>query len=554
MMQEILRSYIDAAVQSVYDGGAVTYTVDHPPERFGDFSTNAPFVIAKETQRSPLAVAEMLAGALREAGHRELASVTVVSPGFVNLTLSDTYLAAYAKNALRKDWGRHTLLKGEKIAVEYTDPNPFKEMHIGHLMSNTIGESFARVAEAMGGDVVRVCYQGDVGVHVAKAVWALRKHGGDITKEVLGAAYAEGARRYEGDERVKEEIDALNVALYRKEDAELTALYTTGKRVSLEAFEELYRRVGTVFDRYVFESEVAPIGLRVVEEHIGDGVFEKDEGAVVFRAEKYDKHLHTRVFITRKGLPTYETKELGLAVYKEEVIHPDASYIITGNEIIAYVRVVREALKRIKPALARYMKHIPHGMLRLTTGKMSSRTGDVISAAAFIDTICDRVRQQSDLDLSDTEADRIAVAAVRYAILRQEKGKDIVFDPQRSLSLKGDSGPYLLYTVVRLHALSRKGTWSLKHLFVRENIYPYRPVIRLLYHYEEAVERAWRTGESNHLVSYLTKLAGAVNTWYAGEKILGTEQEREKLCLAAAAANTLSKGLYLLGISTVERM
>ena len=195
--------------------------------------------------------------------------------------------------------------------------------------------------------------------------------------------------------------------------------------------------MGTAFDRYIFESEVAPIGRAAVEKHMRGGIFERDAGAIVFRAEKYDPHLHTRVFLTGNNLPTYETKEIGVALYKEEKIRPDASYIVTGSEIIAYMKVVREALKHIHPKIAEYTEHIPHGMLRLPSGKMSSRTGTVVTATAFLDELAGRVREHCG-DLSDVEADSIAVAALRYTVLRQERGRDIVFDQEReSLSERG---------------------------------------------------------------------------------------------------------------------
>ena len=176
MIRRVIEQHIAEAVCSVYDGKA-EYTVEYPPEEFGDFATNAPMVIAKKTGRPPSETAENIAAALRKTGCATMASVTVKEPGFVNVTLTDRCLAAYAKDALKKNRGKSSLLRGRKIVVEYTDPNPFKEMHIGHLMSNTVGESFARLAEEMGAEVIRVCYQGDIGVHVAKAIWALKKSG-----------------------------------------------------------------------------------------------------------------------------------------------------------------------------------------------------------------------------------------------------------------------------------------------------------------------------------------------------------------------------------------
>ena len=204
--------------------------------------------------------------------------------------------------------------KGQKILVEFTDPNPFKLFHIGHLMSNAIGESISRFYEAMGAKVIRVTWQGDVGIHIAKAVWDLRRIYRDSDMAIyrnlrvseLGEAYARGARAYEENEDAKKEIEQVNKKIYDRSDAEINKIYDAGKRASLEYFENIYKKLGSKFDRYFFESELGSKGAEIVKQH--PEVFEQSEGAVVFRGEKYG--LHTRVFINSSGLPVYEAKNL----------------------------------------------------------------------------------------------------------------------------------------------------------------------------------------------------------------------------------------------------
>jgi arginyl-tRNA synthetase len=205
--------------------------------------------------------------------------------------------------------------------VEYTDPNPFKPFHIGHLMSNAIGESIARLQEFSGAEVIRANYQGDIGLHVAKTMYCLlRKPEEYIRKDesigeqafLIGVAYSEGAEAYESDEKAKEEINEINKKLYEKSDKKINELYDWGRDVTLKAFEEIYKDLGTQFKHYFFESVMAPIGESIVRDNLGK-VFEESDGAVVFKAEKHDPKLHTRVFINSKGLPTYETKEIYLS-------------------------------------------------------------------------------------------------------------------------------------------------------------------------------------------------------------------------------------------------
>ena len=334
--------------------------------------------------------------------------------------------------------------------VEFTDPNPFKLFHIGHLMSNTIGESIARLYEALGARVLRVNWQGDVGIHIAMAVWAIKAGKvGNIPADdapimdrvnYLGRAYTAGSLAYrDGGPKIKAEIEAVNAEIYAKDNSEVVEIYNKGKTWSLDYFEEIYKRLGTKFDHYFFESEIGPIGLEIVKQN--PEVFKESEGAIVFKGEEYG--LHTRVFVNSKGLPVYEAKELGLNKTKFDLYHPELSIIITGNEINEYFKVLLKVMSLIMPEVAEKTRHIGHGMMRLTTGKMSSRTGDVVTADALI--------EQTKAKLKDKESVKPLLTrkngktpprpspsgAIKYSILKQSPGKDIVFDFEKSLAIKG---------------------------------------------------------------------------------------------------------------------
>ncbi len=169
---------------------------------------------------------------------------------------------------------------------------------------------------------------------------------------------------------------------------------------------------------------------------IWEEIFVESDGAIVFHAEKYDPKLHTRVFINSQGLPVYEAKDLGLAKLKFDKFPYTKSVIVTGNEIKDYFRVVLAAMKFVFPELRERTKHLPHGMLRLPTGKMSSRTGDVITAESLIDSVKELVASKGLLDqMEEGERDgtkeKIAIGAIKYMILRQAIGNDIIFDLEK---------------------------------------------------------------------------------------------------------------------------
>jgi arginyl-tRNA synthetase len=546
-MEERIRKAVEAALAEL-GAGDVRFLVERPADRsHGDYAVNAAMAAAKPLGKNPRDIAAELAEKLTPLLGGDAEKIEVAGAGFVNVTLSRNAISSVVKNAQEKAWGQGKENDGARVMVEYTDPNPFKEMHIGHLMSNTIGEAVSRLTAASGAHVVRANYQGDVGPHVAKAIWALRKAGNLTPNSAveIAKAYTHGSRAYEESAEAKEEIDALNVAIYRGEDAELMDLWRLGRQVSLDAFERIYAALGTKFDYYFFESEVAKEGMEVVKDGVTRGVFEESEGAVVYKGEK--KGLHTLVFITSRGTPTYEAKEIGLAFEKEERWPSSLSLILTAAEQIGHFKVVKAALEDIAPALGAKTMHIPHGFLRLTTGKMSSREGNVITAAELLDDVR-KLAEEKNPD--PVIAEQVAIGAVKYMVLRQAAGQDIIFDPEKSLSLEGDSGPYLQYALVRAKKLLTYANES------SGDAVPDAPYVieRLIIYFPEVVARAAKEHAPQLLTHYLTELAAEWNAFYATQQVLGSPEEAYKQNVARAFANTMTRGLSLLGIPTPDKM
>jgi arginyl-tRNA synthetase len=438
----------------------------------GDFSANLALAESKRLKISPRALAEKIVSEFKkeiEAGGADfIESVSIAGPGFINFKVKDKVLAEKIVELAAADSkaSRTESNAGQKIMVEYTDPNTFKPFHIGHLMSNAIGESLSRLIEFSGVEVTRLCYPADIGLHIAKSVWALQKNldkmphdGAPIAERTafLGKMYVEGTAAYEADPAAKDDIDALNKVLYERSSKDVNALYEKGRKWSLDHFESLYELLGTKFDGMIFESEMAPVGLDIVREFAKKGVFEESDGAIVFKGEKYG--LHTRVFINSYGLPTYEAKEMGLNTTKFERYPGLAqSIIVTANEQNEYFKVVIKALVEIDANVGSKTKHIGHGMMRFQSGKMSSRTGNVVTAEALIAEIKAMVMEKmAGREFSADEAgevsDMVAIAAIKYTILRQGIGGDVIFDSAKSISFEGDSGPYLQYSAVRAQSV-----------------------------------------------------------------------------------------------------
>jgi arginyl-tRNA synthetase len=536
------------------DSGAIN--LEHPGElAHGDYATGAALKYAKLAGKNPRELAETLVAALGTI--KGVAKIDIAGPGFINFTLTPGAISASLEKARTdQEWGTSDSLAGQTVMVEYTQPNPFKQFHIGHLMSNAIGESITRLLESSGAKVLRANYQGDVGPHVAKAMYVLiEKAITEPTIEDISNAYVEGSHRYESDGESKIAIDALNRQIYERSDANVNGLYAKGRAITLARFEEIYRILGTKFDFYFFESDAGPIGRALVEAHIEDGIFENSEGAVIFAGEKYG--LHTRVFITSAGNPTYETKDLGNARLKADAANFDRSLIVTASEQTEYFKVMHKAMELVMPEEAEKTSHITHGMMRFAEGKMSSRKGNVVTGESLLDELSDAAKERATESRAkdhDLLAQEIAVGAIKYQILKQTAGKDIVFDRERALSLEGDSGPYLQYAYARTRAILERASVA----GVKPSLDPTAAptdLMRLLIRFPEIIARAALEYEPHYLATYLIAIASAYNSWYAQVQILDqSAEEPHKVALVEAVSKALRKGLELLAIPAPERM
>lgn len=567
MIKEILQSKINDALAKI-NITDVNFVLEHPADlSHGDYACNVAMVAAKAAGANPRELAEKIVAEIEKGN--EVANIEVAGPGFINFTLSRDFFTQSVGQILGdKNFGSNKVLADKKIMLEYTDPNPFKQFHIGHLMTNAIGESLARIYEAHGATAIRANYQGDVGMHVAKAIYGIQQLGDmpdateplSVRTKFLGDAYVAGAKAYEEDENAKEPIHVINKAVYEKNDTGINEVYALGRAWSLEHFEEIYEILGTKFNHYFFEGDVAGDGIALVTEYLEKGVFEESDGAIVYKGEQ--DGLHTRVFLNSEGLPTYEAKEIGLMKQKFTTeADMDESITITANEQKEYMKVVYAAAKHIWPDYIEKSTHIVHGMMTGPGGKkMSSRRGEVITGESLLSEVQEVAREKITeagkvTEITDQLVEQIAVAAIKYMILKQDSTKNIVFDLEQALSFEGDSGPYLQYTYARAQSAIAKGQG--------ENIMPDTSVApdeitdleRLLYRFPETVQSALSDYAPHHVTQYLIELARVFNSFYGNTKLVDdSEYSPYRLAMATATTTVIKNGLSMLGIETPERM
>lgn len=531
------------------------------PEFFehGDYSTNVALALAKAANKNPRELAESIRAALPP--HDLVIGTEVAGPGFINFRLSGAYFASVIRG-IDAHFGVSKIHAGHKILVEHSSPNLFKPFHIGHMMNNAIGESLVRLMRASGADVTTMSFPSDISLGVAKAIFIiLEKHIKDdqLFKPhdivLLGDAYVEGTKRYDEDESIQSRVKEIADNLYAGIDTQEFRVFKACKEYNVSYFENVTKRLGSEFDGYIYESEAGVVGQQLVKANT-PGIFTESEGAIVYVPAEDDKHLNTAVFINSQGNPTYEAKDLGLLSMKFERFKPELSIFVTDYQQVPHFQVVLDAAKKIEFSWAEKSNHVPHGRMTFKGQKMSSRLGGVPLASEILDTVSEEVRERSaERGLSHEMIDSIAIAAIKFSILKSKPGQNINFDPETSLSFEGDSGPYLQYTHARINSLLEKA----RTVGIGESLEKTgetNDVERLLARFPEAVELAITTLAPHHVAVYLLELARTFNSWYATTKLVDADNPAAgyNLATARAVGVVIKRGLELLGIQAPERM
>jgi len=556
---------------------------------FGDYTTNIALQLANQksnkSQQSVEKIAKQISKKMEELEYLE--KVEIAGPGFITTgSLKTQFINFFLKD--------RTLLENvpevcnysafvnpevelnqekRKILVEYASFNALKPIHVGHLRNIVLGEAVCRLLETEGNEVFRVTYSSDIGLPSAKVIFGINKLESKFKKakkgslkekmDFLGEAYVLGASAYEDDQDAKIEIDDINKKIYQR-DSKFVSLWREILSWTFEYFKVIYKMVGTEFDAEFLESEVEALGSEIVRDNIGK-VFEMDQGAIIFPGEAFG--LHNRVFLTSVGNPTYEAKDMGLARIQYEAFPFDSAIHVVARDQEEYFKVIFKALEQIEPEIASKEMHLSYGYVNLPGGKMSSRTGNVLTLDWLLDEVKKAVKKIVDSDrsrvtpgMTDEEKqqviDIVSIGAIKFSMLKYAPQTDITFDIEKSVSLEGDSGPYLQYTYARAKSVLRSAAYNYipgaeaKDLEVEE-----RALLQKIEHFESILEESAGDYSPNTLAEYLLEFARSFNLFYQKHPIIKSGEKMElRLALTCAVAVIIKQGLYLLGIEVPERM
>jgi arginyl-tRNA synthetase len=553
MMEADLIAAVQAAVTELFGEQQARVELTRPDEQFGDFATNVALQLAKPLGKSPREIAEALAVKIRENLPEQITEATIAGPGFINLKLSDKALIQAATTG-----DLHQPLKDQTVVIETNNPNPFKAMHIGHAFNAIVADTIANLIETAGAHTYRVSYHGDVGAHVGKSMYSLLKYvDGDVNKlheipeaernSFMSRMYAEGATAYKENEQAKAEIDELATQSFTRQDPLYAQVYDICKDWSFQQIDRIVARLGNKpIERRFLESDADARGVPIVRANVPK-VFQESDGALVFKGSDYGSF--DNVFVSARGLGLYGARDLGLMQLKNEYFHPQKSYIVTAEEQRDYFKGVIAAAELCLPELKGVTVNISTGTVKLTTGKMSSRTGDVVEIDWLFDQVGEAIKA-----LGAQVSDAAIAGALRYQFLKVRVGSDVIFDIKEAVSIQGNSGPYLQYAHARARSVLRKSTNGQGSLDSVELEADERSLVRKISEFTEVVDRAVSELMPHHICAYLYELAQTFNRFYERNRVIDDPRENVRLSLVQAYADRLKAGLELLGINAPDTM
>ncbi len=541
-------------------------SLDHPQDlKNGDFTTNIAMQIAGGVGKNPREIAKQFHATLSQNLPENIEKVEIAGNGYLNFYLSRKFFQTFLKNFENKNFATKSFK--QKILLEHSSTNLFKPFHVGHLVNNSIGESLNRILKYQGNEVSQVSFPSDVSPGIAKTIWDLKKENINIETlnlEDIANAYVSGTIKYKEDKDIKKEIDEINIEIYEylngsEKDSENIDFYKVGKKLSLKHFEKIIEKLGSKFDYTFFESEAEKDGKILVEKNIGK-IFQKSEGAIIFEGKNI-----TNVFINSAGFGTYLTKDIGLLeMKKNKFLEIEKSLVLTDIEQKQHFELIKEAGSQISEISSFVQKtiYLHHGRMNFSGNiKISSRYGNVPLATEVIKKVQENIlKKMEDRNFSENEkkeiSEKLAIATLKYSILKVTSGKNISFDLEKDLNPQGNTAVFLLYSLVRANSIFRKiEKISNEDLDInKEN--EISNLEKMLYRFDENVQKSEKDYSPHHLANYLYELSKEFNSFYNSTKILDQKNNNfnYNFILMSVFMKIMKKGLKLLAIESVEKM
>lgn len=574
--EKMRRAFEDAGYAP--DFGRVT--VSNRPD-LCEYQCNGALAAAKKYHCAPIQIAKAVAEKLDAADY---SMVDAVMPGFINLKLSDAFLQNYLEGMrTAENLGVERTGAGKTIVVDYGGANVAKPLHIGHLRPAIIGEALKRLYAFFGYKTIGDVHLGDWGLQMGLIITELRERQPELPyfdPDYTGEYPKEPPFTLSDLEEIypaasaKKNVDAdfaarAHMATYELQQGRrgYRAIWRHIMDISIPDLRRIYDSLDVHFEKWLGESDAVPYIPAMIEDLKARGFAVESEGALVFPvAEETDKkEVPPCILVKSDGAAIYATTDLATMVQRMEDWNPDKIlYITDKRQGLHFEQIFRAAHKSgiVRPETE--LEHLGHGTMNGKDGRpFKTRDGGVLRLETLIQEMTDFVRAKvvenqivEESEIEDTTA-KIALAALKYGDLSNQPTKDYNFDLERFAAFEGNTGPYILYTIVRIKSiLSRYGAWEQLPILSPANSFA-KDLMLALTKFGPTLEGALKTSAPNLICAYIYELAGCVNKFYHETPILKEEDETVKaghIALIGLAKNVLETCIYLLGFSAPEKM
>lgn len=513
--------------------------------------------------------------------------------GFLNLEIADTFYIDSLHFALTNESFFEIKSKDDidTFMVEYSSPNTNKPLHLGHIRNNLLGYSISKILEANGKKVIKTQIINDRGIHICKSIVAWKLYGENSTPESTGIKGDEFVGNYYVlfEKKHKEEVEELisnginkeeavnqsNTMKLAKEtlknwengDKEVRDIWKMMNDWVYVGFEETYNTLGVSFDKNYYESETYLLGKEIVNYGLENNVFYKKEDSSIW-VDLTDDGLDEKLLLRSDGTSVYMTQDLGTAKQRIDDFPEIGGMVYTvGNEQDYHFQVLFKILKRLGYKWANNLFHLSYGMVDLPTGKMKSREGKVIDADDLVLQLIESVKETSQ-NLGKFQNDnnaitedtyrKIALGALKYFILKVDPKKRILFNPEESIDLSGNTGPFIQYTYVRIHSILNKlekveNSKIIKYKLNEKE----KDTIKCINRYNDIIKNAKDELSPAIICNYLYDLVKTFNSLYQNHNILSAETPDSiviRTQISFLTGKVISKTTDLLGIELPDKM
>jgi arginyl-tRNA synthetase len=571
-----------------YEANQENITLQETRKEFEGEITIVIFPFTKFSKKTPEQTGYEI-GEYLQKNIEEVVGFNVVK-GFLNLSISDQYWIKTLNQIATISHFGSLSSKKEKVMVEYSSPNTNKPLHLGHIRNNLLGYSVAEILKYAGYDVVKVNLVNDRGIHICKSMLAWEKFGHNETPEssglkgdhLVGKYYVEFDKHYRVqiqeliEKGMTEEDAKKNAPLileaqemlvkWEMKDQHVLDLWKMMNDWVYKGFEVTYKTLGVDFDKYYYESNTYLLGKDIIEEGLAKKVFFKKEDGSVW-IDLTDDGLDQKLVLRADGTSVYITQDLGTAQMKYEDFQMQRSIYVVGNEQEYHFKVLFLILEKLGKSWANGLYHLSYGMVDLPSGKMKSREGTVVDADDLISEMIESAKVQTEQlgkieDFSEVEKNdlfkTLGLGALKYYLLKVDPKKRLLFDPNESIDLHGNTGPFIQYSYARAKSILRKSTIKVDKDAVSHQLADSeKDCIILVNKFPEVISEAAENYSPALVANYIYELAKAFNKFYHDEQILKLEDQdlmKLRLRLCEETAKVINNGMKLLGITVPEKM